>query len=143
MTATRSRGEERFYKRYQKRPDTACQFCAIQKSSKQFVDQTKNFTIIKNIFSYSLWDGQKVEDHLMVIPKKHTDSLDSLSDTAAVEYVKILSQYEAKGYNVYARAPNSAIKSVVHQHTHLIQTSGRPHRLVFLLRKPYIRLVLK
>lgn len=144
MTATRSRKEVKEYRKYQKNTPkpTGCVFCLIDKNSDQFISETKHFKVIRNIFGYSLWDSQRVEDHLMIVPKKHTDSLSKLPKEAAVEFVKIISEYEGKRYNVYARAPASVMKTVVHQHTHLIKPLGKPRRLIFLLRKPYIRFTL-
>lgn len=135
--ATRSRKEEKAYKAYQKTQSSDCVFCAITKKDPQFVDHTRSFKIIRNIFAYSIWDNQKVVDHLMVVPKKHIDSLDQLSDAAAGEFLKTISAYERQGYNVYARSPGSRMKSVIHQHTHLIKTAGRPKNVFFLIRKPF------
>lgn len=144
MTATRSRKEERHYKRYlRNNPDSDCAFCKINKKEhQQFVEETASFKVIRNIFKYSIWDGQQVVDHLMVVPKRHTDSLANLSDKQAAELVKIIGKYEKRGFNVYARAPTSPIKSIVHQHSHLIKTAGASKRFIFLLRRPYIRIVL-
>lgn len=142
MSATRSRKEEKAYKQYQKTVDSStCQFCAINKKNEQFISSTKSFKVIRNIFAYSIWDGQVVTDHLLVIPKRHTDSLGGFSPSEAAELLKTLDGYEKEGYNVYARAPSSTIKSVVHQHTHLIKTAGAPKKFIFLLRKPYIRII--
>lgn len=140
MTAQRSRREELTYKKHLSRVDrTVCAFCAIQDHHPQWVKDTKYFKVIKNIFPYSLWDGQKVVDHLMVTPKKHTDSLSAMKSAQKVEYVDLIEEYEHMGYNIYARAPTSVIKSIQHQHTHLIKTAGRPRGFVFLMRKPYFR----
>lgn len=142
MTATRSRRQENEYKKYLKTVNPgSCVFCVIQKGNDQYVEETKHFKVIKNIFAYSLWDGQKVVDHLMITPKKHTDSLKSMKSADKVEYVDLLEKYEKVGYNIYLRAPASVIKSVVHQHTHLIKTEGGPKKLVLHMRKPYIRVV--
>ena len=144
MTAPRSRKEVKSYKKYMKDKPGAkgCVFCNVDKGAEQLVLETKYFKLIRNIFGYSLWDSQPVADHLMIVPKKHTDSLNDLPQESAIEFVKLLGEYEAKHYNVYARAPSSAMKTVVHQHTHLIKPSGKPRKLVFLLRKPYIRFTL-
>lgn len=140
MTATRSRKEEIIYKKHLKSQPKGCPFCRIEKGSDQLVEETKYFKIIRNIFSYSLWDGQNVADHLMLVPKKHTASIADIPKAAAAEFIEILGRYEKKSYNIYARAPASVIKSVVHQHTHLIKPVGRPKRFVLLLRKPFIRI---
>lgn len=140
MTATRSRKEEIIYKKHLKSQPQGCPFCRIEKGSDQLVEETKYFKIIRNIFSYSLWDGQRVADHLMLVPKKHIASIADIPKAAATEFIEILGRYEKKSYNVYARAPASVIKSVVHQHTHLIKPMGRPKKFVLLLRKPFIRI---
>jgi diadenosine tetraphosphate (Ap4A) HIT family hydrolase len=142
MTATRSKKEEASYRRHLKTVDrNVCAFCSVDEDSDQFVEGTKYFKILKNIFPYSLWDGQRVVDHLMITPRQHTDSLDTLSLHEKADYVDLLAKYEKNGYNIYARAPQSAIKSIFHQHTHLIKTAGTPRRFVLLVRKPYFRFV--
>jgi diadenosine tetraphosphate (Ap4A) HIT family hydrolase len=143
MTATRSRKEENTYKKHLKTTDAkSCPFCAAKKQDRDFYEETKSFKIIKNIFPYSIWDGQTVIDHLMVTPKKHTDNLAGMTNAQKVEYVSIIEKYEKRGYNIYSRAPVSVIKSIAHQHTHLIKTKGAAKRFLFLLRRPfYIRVV--
>ena len=142
MSAYRSRRAQKTYDRHIKTEvaDT-CVFCSVKAGDDQLIRQTASFNILANIFPYSIWDGQTVLDHLLVSPKAHTDSLSHLTDEQKVEYVNILQTYETQGYNVYARAPHSPIKSIVHQHTHLIKTEGGAKRFMFLMRKPYIRVV--
>ena len=141
MAATRSRKEERIYKRYLSSKDAkTCPFCEIRKGDNQLVRQYRYFRVIKNIYPYSLWDGLRVVDHLMIIPNKHVATFSDMTPAQKVEYVDIVEAYEGQGYNMYARAPESSIKSIVHQHTHLIQTTGLPKRFVLLVRKPYFRL---
>lgn len=140
MTATRSRKEEKTYKKYLRDKPKTCPFCTIEKDSDQLVEETKYFKVIHNIFGYSLWDSQEVEDHLMIVPKKHIDSIAKLPSEASIEYVKLLSKYEKMQYSQYSRAPSSVIKSVVHQHTHLIKPKGEPKKFVLLFRSPlYMR----
>lgn len=142
MTATRSTKEENSYVRYRKTSSgSACPFCEINHGHEQYVEETDSLKVIRNRTPYSIWDGQGVVEHLMIIPKAHTDSLKDLGDDVAVEYMNLLSSYESRGYNVYARAPVSSVKSIVHQHTHLIKLDGHNKRFVFMLRKPfYIRI---
>jgi len=137
MSATRSRQEEKIYKSHLKTQPEGCSFCLFKKGDKQFITQSSSFKVIKNIFAYSIWDGQKVSDHLMLVPKKHIENLGSLSPSQAAEFIKLVDRYEKKGYNVYARAPNSLIKSIPHQHTHLIKTKGKPIAFLMLLRRPF------
>ena len=113
-----------------------CTFCIMTTDNPQFVREGEHFRVIRNRTPYSFWDGQGVVDHLMIVPKQHTDRLGKLSPEAAVEYMSIIEEHESKGYNVYARAPGSSAKSVVHQHTHLIKTDGKGHRLLVHVRWP-------
>jgi diadenosine tetraphosphate (Ap4A) HIT family hydrolase len=143
MTAPRSRKEVKAYNKYQATVDkSVCTFCKLQETGEQIIIETPAFLVLRNRFPYSIWDSQQVVDHLMVVPKLHTDSLSELATDAAVEFLKVVSDYEHQGYNVYARAPGSRMKSIVHQHTHLIKTVGSPKKFGFLLRKPYIRVTL-
>jgi diadenosine tetraphosphate (Ap4A) HIT family hydrolase len=143
MTAPRSRKHNRIYQKYLQQADPSiCTFCTLKGDEIIVVGHTKYFTILKNRFPYTLWDGQTVTNHLMVVPKQHIASLSGLTLHEKAEYVDILEKYENDGYNIYARAPVSVIKSVLHQHTHLIKTTGGAKKLVFMIKKPYIRLTL-
>ena len=138
----RSRRDQRRYQKYRTALSAAvCDFCDIREGHNQFIAETTSFKIIRNIFPYDFWDGQWVDDHLMVVPKQHTDTLKSLNPKQAVEYLKLISDYEGRGYNVYARAPGSLAKTIVHQHTHLIK--GREHYRKFVLHvdRPYFTFV--
>ena len=139
----RSRREALRYREKQKDGtiNTDCVFCKLHPEESSYLDETKSFMLVRNIFAYSTWDSQDVEDHIMVVPKKHIESLSVLSASEAVEFVGLIGSYESRGYNVYARAPNSAIKTIIHQHTHLIKAGKKRHRFIFYLRRPYIRLV--
>lgn len=143
MTAPRSRKETKLYDKYQATVDkTQCSFCHLKENGEQIVQETDGFLVVRNLFPYSIWDGQRVADHLMVVPRQHTDTLSDLDAQQAIEYLGVISEYEKQGYNVYARAPSSHMKSIMHQHTHLIKTIGLPKKFLLLLRKPYIRVTL-
>ena len=141
----RSHREIRHYRKYLKvlkKADAGCEFCKITSESKQFIEETSAFTIIHNIFPYSYWDHLKVTDHLMIIPKTHTDTMSHFTPDQAAEYVRLLGSYESRGYNVYSRTPSSKQKSVAHQHTHLIKSEGKLVKAIFYIKKPYARIVI-
>lgn len=139
MGIDRSRKTEKAYASYLKQlPTGICIFC--EGHSEVLLEDYKLFKVIQNIFPYAVWDGQKVTDHIMVTPKMHCDSIAHFTEEMVAEMHKLISKYEARGYNVYARAPSSAMKSIAHQHTHLIKTEGRTKRVILLSRKPYIKL---
>lgn len=84
------------------------------------IEIRKYFAVVENMFKYDIWDGNEVEDHLLVVPKRFVESVSEFSEEEREEYWQILADYESKGYAFYARAPLSKRKSVRHQHTHLI-----------------------
>jgi len=139
--ATRSRKEDKRYKKYRASNSfkETCTFCNMPQN--EIVDETKSFKVVKNLFSYSQWDGQGVSDHLMIIPKRHTDKLSDLSSSEAVEFMNILGSYELRGYDTFARAPLSNRKTIRHQHTHLIKLDRKTKKFLLYLNKPYVRLL--
>lgn len=95
--STRSRKEEKTYLKHRiNSKSVRCAFCDINSKSPQFIKSTKSFKVIRNIFAYSIWDGQRVVDHLLLLPKAHIDSLDQLKNNQTAEFVKLLSAYEKK-----------------------------------------------
>ena len=84
------------------------------------VESFKHFVLVENLFPYQIWEGFEVENHLLLIPKKFTDTISNFSQAEREEYFKILSKYEAQGFSIYARAAQNVRKTVKHQHTHLI-----------------------
>ena len=90
--------------------------------------------IIKNIFPYDIWDDQGVLDHLMVIPKRHIESIGDFNEKELMEYSKIAGQYDKSGYSIYARSFSNSIKSIPHQHTHFIKLDGKHIKALFLLK---------
>ena len=142
MIGPRSRKQSKQYGLYLRRADPkVCAFCGVKPEDARFVEQTANFQVIKNDFPYSLWDAQGVTSHLMVIPIRHTDNLGKMTNQEKVEYVDILEKYEDRGYSIYARAPSSAVKTIFHQHTHLIKTDGFIKSFFFMIKKPFVRIV--
>ncbi|MDO4712565.1 MAG: HIT domain-containing protein [Candidatus Saccharibacteria bacterium] len=116
-----------------------CAFCdLVKKGGDQVVKKTKHCLIVKNIFSYDIWDGCGVVEHLMVIPQQHTASLADLSHEERVDYMDQLAQFEAQNYSLYARSPGNITKSVTHQHMHLIKIDNKRKKFLFYLRKPHV-----
>ena len=84
------------------------------------VESFKHFVLVENLFPYQIWDGFEVEKHLLLIPKRFTETISNFSQVEREEYFEILSKYEAQGFSIYARAAQNVRKTVKHQHTHLI-----------------------
>lgn len=141
MTAQRSTKQNRQYSKHRKvNTSESCPFC--NPADREIIDTGTYYTILRNIFPYSIWDGQEVQDHLMIVPKAHRETMTATTKNAAKENSELfafIAAYESKGYNIYTRAPGSAIRSVPHHHTHLIKP-GKHKRFVLMIRKPYIRI---
>lgn len=145
-TLHRSRKAEKTYVNYLKhhvRANDICVFCDSGSHQDMIVENYSLFRVIKNKFSYTLWDSSTVTEHLMVVPIRHVPSLSDLTTEEIVEYHQITSKYEDNGYDVYTRGAHSNMKSVVHVHTHLIKTDGKKVKGLIYLDKPLIRSVIK
>lgn len=143
----RSRKQEKAYKKYRTRrkktgEHTTCIFCEKTEYQDQLVKETRHFRVLQNRFTYSFWDGKPVKDHLMLVPKVHTDELASLPAEAKEEFFRLIEHYDKQGYDFFGRAQGSSAKTIAHQHTHLIKTGGKKRKLMFYTRKPYVRVTL-
>lgn len=99
-----------------------CVFCDTE--PKAAILKYQHFYIIKNRYPYDFWDYRQVEEHLLLIPHVHTDSLEKIPEKANKDYLALIQGYQAEGYDVFTRAYTSIIKSQPHLHTHLIKTTG-------------------
>ena len=141
MTVARTRRGEKVYQKHMAVERPGCEFCQIREGDPQFVKAIKSFKVIHNLFPYAFWDDQRVTDHLLVVPKEHVESLASFDPGQAAEYLALISDYEANGYHVYARALKSISRSVAHQHTHLIKGEGKKLKVVLQVAKPHLLLL--
>jgi diadenosine tetraphosphate (Ap4A) HIT family hydrolase len=138
----RSRRSELSYAHFRKVAKTqqeGCVFCLFNdRGSEDIVEETEHFFVAKNRFRYDVWDNLTVLDHLLLVPRVHTESIATLSTDALVDFAKTLAGYEKAGYSYYARAAGQVTKSIPHQHTHLIKLDTKPKKIIFHLKKPYI-----
>lgn len=139
--ATRKPKNHQKYARHIKnKTDASCEFCKFDTKSEQVIAARGTMFLVKNIFGYDIWDENDVTDHLMIVPKRHVVSLSELTDKERKTFMELVAEYESQGYSLYARAPQNIIKSVVHQHTHLIKLGQKRKKFHFFLRKPHILL---
>jgi diadenosine tetraphosphate (Ap4A) HIT family hydrolase len=89
------------------------------------VEETKLFRVAKNNFPYEIFDGRNVEDHLMIIPKRHVKNLYEYTTDEKMEFMKLATKYDSLGYSLFARADVNPTKTVSHQHAHLIKTGSK------------------
>jgi len=121
--------------------DLGCPFCALDNPilnpRDRDIIEGSHTVIIDNLFAYDTWDGYKVTEHLMLLPKRHVVSIAELTQPERAEYIDILCDYEAKGYSIYSRAPSSGARSHIHVHTHLIKITGAIAHRIEYIKKPY------
>lgn len=126
------------HKHYRSFPRPAvCSFCDDDIAARA-VRQTEHALVIPNRVSYDVWEMRDVVDHLMIVPRLHVENLAALSDAAKLDVMQLIGEYEQKGYNIYARATTSTVRSVPHQHTHLIKTGHKHARATLTVAKPYM-----
>lgn len=136
---TRRRSVEKAYEKHRANTKPrACNFCAFHTDDGQVTREAKHFWIVKNIFGYDIWDSLDVHEHLMIVPKKHKDSLAHFSPAELKEYSELLAEYESDGYSIYSRAPQNKAKTIPHQHTHFLKLGSQTKTMYLFLRKPYL-----
>lgn len=113
-----------------------CPFCHPEES--ETVYQGNLLRIVINPFPYEFWEFMKVTDHLIIVPTRHVESLHEYTHTERSELIDVIAKYQEQGYNIYARADINTLKSIPHQHTHLLKTSNKQAVLFVYLRKPYL-----
>lgn len=122
-----------------KKSKAECSFPFCNPNSRQPVrEENETMYIIDNRVSYDVFEGRRVADHLMVIPKRHVETMASFTDQEKLDHMTLLGRYESAGYNVYARGVGSVSRSVKHQHTHLIKLTDKQPRAVIYAKKPYV-----
>lgn len=126
----------RNYKLQYREKNKGCPFCPPHITGREIKEFT-NFVIIENGVKYDFWEGHKVTEHLLLIPKAHIKSLAELQQSEYKELMTIFAQYESDGYSVYARGVGSPRRSVEHQHTHLIKIENKRPRAILFINKPY------
>lgn len=142
MTEFRSYRIQKAYERQLKgsiRKTKRCNLCD-EGEDRSLDRSTKLFWIIRNNYPYSLWDSSRVKEHLMIVPKRCVDSISSFNSEELQEFGQLLQKFESKDFNFYGRNSRSSIKTISHQHTHLLQINNLRIRFIFYLKKPRIRI---
>ena len=119
---------------------TTCAFCDPDQRAKT-IRETEHLLLIENRFPYDIWEGHRVIEHVLLIPKRHVAHFGEMNSPELAEVMQFIQEFESNDYNVYARAKLSAKRSIAaHQHTHFIKTDNEDKKVqgVFYLEKPYI-----
>lgn len=114
-----------------------CTFCTDETLPGRVIEDSETMYIIPNRTQYDMFEGLRVHDHLMIIPKRHVETIDDLTKEEKLAMVDVVGKYESQGYSVYARGVGSISRSVKHQHTHLIKLRNIRPKFIFFVRRPY------
>ena len=104
-----------------------CVFCNIDKSRPEntIIEESDNFIVLPAI-------GALVDGYLMIVSKKHINSMSLLKENEKIEYEFLIEKYRNKFKNIYNKFPiifehgspinDSDMKasSVIHAHTHIV-----------------------
>lgn len=142
-TTKNAHAKRRFYDdRRANMPKDHCPFCTLADDEIDLLKgKSKNFIMLENKFPYDFWDMRGVEEHLMLIPRRHIANLSDFNDQEMRELNTFMTKYDDTGYNIYFRTPTSEQRSQEHQHTHFIKNRPGMKRFVVYLKKPYITIV--
>lgn len=78
--------------------------------------------VTTNDYPYIQFDGMVVEEHLMLIPKRHEASMGGFTSAERREYLQLLALYHQKGYTSMTRSLTDTNRTVPeHIHTHLLR----------------------
>lgn len=117
-----------------------CSYCNDHKNGTyDLVKKGKTMVLFRNRVSYDMFEGQRVTEHLLVVPIRHVESIAEFTKEEKLEQMDIIGEYEKQTYDVYARGIGSVTRSMLHQHTHLIKMENKHKfpKFIFFIRKPY------
>jgi diadenosine tetraphosphate (Ap4A) HIT family hydrolase len=120
--------------------DKAAEGCTLCKEvgTPKILRENSTMFVIPNRVPYDLFEDLAVLDHLMIMPKRHVESLFDFSDEEKLDYMALVGEYEAQGYSIYSRGSGQVNRSVKHQHTHLLMLDDKKPKFIFYTAKPHI-----
>ncbi|MEO7904492.1 MAG: hypothetical protein ABIR91_01715 [Candidatus Saccharimonadales bacterium] len=96
-----------------------CPLC-IEGSVRVIVDHFGTMCVIENDFPYSVFDGVRLQRHLMLIPVRHIALFEDFNEQEQRDYWRALTEYTSEGYNTMTRSTRNFARSVPdHLHTHM------------------------
>jgi len=80
MISARNRSTQKRYAKHRATKPAGCEFCSFTSDMPRIKNEHKYFWVTTNLFAYNVWDGAGVTDHLMIVPKRHTESISKFTD---------------------------------------------------------------
>lgn len=98
-----------------------CPLCS-DIDTRAYVRDMGTMWVINNDFPYATYDGLPVQEHLMLIPKRHIGTFHEFSLEEQNDYWQVYAQFSSDGYNSMTRSLGNSRRSVpTHLHTHLLR----------------------
>ncbi len=129
----------RYLKELKKGGSQSCPFCVM--NDRKILQDSGNFLVVDNLYEYDFWDGAEVEQHLMIIPKRHISKIADMTNDEKIEYVELLAKYNSDRYLLYTRYGGSVSGSQPHLHTHLIKQGKPKGKIVIFVKNIGLRIV--
>ena len=112
-----------------------CPFC--NRDNQMLVKAYEYFNVIKNKYPYKYWDTSLVEEHLLIAPKRHIDSIINFTEEELKEYQSIEKEYSDNNYEIFFRPAKAHTKSIEHFHTHAIKLKLGFLKFFIFINKPF------
>lgn len=104
-----------------------CVFCNFDSESIEntIIDETDNFYVLPAV-------GSLVDGYLLIVTKRHVNSMADLTDSESYEYIELIDKYRKRFKSIYKRYPiifehgtpkvhlKNKASSVDHAHTHIV-----------------------
>lgn len=95
--------------------------CALCEDTRIVVEEKGPIRVIKNDYPYAVFQGLPVEDHLMVVTRRHVSELSDLTYEEAAIYWRFCAEFSKRSYSLFTQAATKSQRSIPgHVHTHLI-----------------------
>jgi diadenosine tetraphosphate (Ap4A) HIT family hydrolase len=114
-----------------------CSFCHTVPSRK-WLAENETMVVIENRVPYDFFETRKTTgEHYLLLPKRHVEAFAEFTDQEKIDFTTLAGEYEAQGFNAYARGLGNMGRSQPHQHTHLIKLINKQPKLHLYIGKPY------
>src|SRR5690606_28572825 len=82
-----------------KKSEGSCPFPSCQgRNGQMILRENDTMYVIANRVPYDMFEGRRVEDHLMVIPKRHVETIADFTDQEMIDQMTIIGEYESQRY---------------------------------------------
>jgi diadenosine tetraphosphate (Ap4A) HIT family hydrolase len=117
VQAAYDRLRERLYEEYG--DNAPCPFCDTD--DRVVIDAAETMVVYRNDFPYEYLDGQLIQEHLLLVPRRHLGLLRDFTREERDDYWELLATYHQAGYSSLTRSATDTHRSVpLHLHTHLL-----------------------